>query len=250
MEGLIESDDGKKAVVMVGHEVIMTANNYHRRNLQYLFHLTGQKEKRLVKAGIFSVQNKNFKSMSKKDIENGAQEESTELLKRMTSVLRKLPTQNEFWNDVRRKFEAMLFDFGPPTFWATFSPGEYNDQEMLKYLQERNSDLPDVEKLTVTQLVCKDPILACTYLQTKFDATLKFLLSDANPIGKVKHHFVRTEYQTRLMPHFHCFFWIEDAPIIGQDSDEEILEFIGKHISCKLPSPNEDPVMHGLVKQL
>ena len=228
---------------------LMTADNYHRRNLQYLFHLTGQKEKRLIKGGIFSVQNKNFKSLSKKDIANGAQEKNTELLKRITSVLTKLPSQREFWNNVRSKVEAMVFDFGPPTFWATFSPGEYDDEEMLKYLRERNSDLPDVEKMTVSQLVCKDPILAGTYLQTKFDATLKFLLSDANPIGKIKHHFVRTEYQTRLMPHFHCFFWVEDAPIIGQDSDEAIFEFIGKHISCKLPSPNEDPLMHGFVKK-
>ena len=228
---------------------LMTSDNYHRRNLQYLFHLTGQKEKRLIKGGIFSVQNKNFKSLSKKDIANGAQEENTELLKRITSVLTKLPSQREFWNNVRSKVEAMVFDFGPPTFWATFSPGEYDDEEMLKYLRERNSDLPGVEKMTVSQLVCKDPILAGTYLQTKFDATLKFLLSDANPIGKIKHHFVRTEYQTRLMPHFHCFFWVEDAPIIGQDSEEAIFDFIGKHISCKLPSPNEDPLMHGFVKK-
>ena len=228
---------------------IMTSNNYHRRNLQYLFHLTGQKEKRLIKSGIFGVLNKNCKSMSKKDILDGAHEENPALLKRMTSVLKKLPTQRAFWTDVKTKVEAMVFEFGPPTFWATFSPGEYDDEDMLKFLREKNSDLPDVENMTVSQLVCKDPILACTYLQKKFDATLKFLLSDANPIGKVKHHFVRTEYQTRLMPHFHCIFWIEDAPIIGQDSEDVILDFIGKYISCKLPSPNEDPVMHGLVKK-
>ena len=228
---------------------IMTSNNYHRRNLQYLFHLTGQKEKRLIKSGIFGVLNKNCKSMSKKDILDGAHEENPALLKRMTSVLKKLPTQRAFWTDVKTKVEAMVFEFGPPTFWATFSPGEYDDEDMLKFLREKNSDLPGVENMTVSQLVCKDPILACTYLQKKFDATLKFLLSDANPIGKVKHHFVRTEYQTRLMPHFHCIFWIEDAPIIGQDSEDVILDFIGKYISCKLPSPNEDPVMHGLVKK-
>ena len=228
---------------------LMTSDNYQRRNIQYLLHLVGQKEKRLIKEGIFSVQNKNFKTMSKKDISDGAQEENPELLKRITSVLRKLPTQREFWNDVRSKVEAMVFEFGPPTFWATFSPGEYDDQEMLEYLRERNSDLPGVRDMTVSQLVCKDPILACTYLQTKFDATLKFLLSDANPIGKIKNHFVRTEYQTRLMPHFHCFFWVEDAPIIGQDSEDTILNFIGKYVSCKLPNPNEDPVMYGLVKK-
>ena len=228
---------------------LMTSDNYQRRNIQYILHLVGQKEKRLIKEGIFSVQNKSFQSMTKKDICDNARDENSELLKRISSVLRKLPTQREFWNEIRSKVEAMVFEFGPPTFWATFSPGEYDDQEMLKYLRERNSDLPGVETMTVSQLVCKDPILACTYLQTKFDATLKFMLSDANPIGKIKHHFVRTEYQTRLMPHFHCFFWVEDAPIIGRDSEDTILNFIGKYVSCKLPSPNEDPVMFGLVKK-
>ena len=228
---------------------LMTSDNYQRRNIQYILHLVGQKEKRLIKEGIFSVQNKSFQSMTKKDIRDNARDENSELLKRITSVLRKLPTQREFWSEIRSKVEAMVFEFGPPTFWATFSPGEYDDQEMLKYLRERNSDIPGVETMTVSQLVCKDPILACTYLQTKFDATLKFMLSDANPIGKIKHHFVRTEYQTRLMPHFHCFFWVEDAPIIGRDSEDTILNFIGKYVSCKLPSPNEDPLMFGLVKK-
>ena len=228
---------------------LMTWNNHQRRNLPYLFHLLAQKEKRLIKGAIFSVLNKNFKSLSKKDIENGAIEKNPELLKRINSVLVKLPTQREFWNDVRTKVGAMVFEFGPPTFWATFSPGEYDDKDMLEYLRTRNSDLPGVDSMTVSQLVCKDPVLACTYLQTKFDALLKFILSKANPIGKIKHHFVRTEYQTRLMPHFHCIFWLDDAPVIGQDSDEDILEFIGRYISCKMPSPNEDPKMHGLVKK-
>ena len=228
---------------------LMTWNNHQRRNLPYLFHLLAQKEKRLIKGAIFSVLNKNFKSLSKKDIENGAIEKNPELLKRINSVLVKLPTQREFWNDVRTKVGAMVFEFGPPTFWATFSPGEYDDKDMLEYLRTRNSDLPGVDSMTVSQLVCKDPVLACTYLQTKFDALLKFILSKANPIGKIKHHFVRTEYQTRLMPHFHCIFWLDDAPVIGQDSDEDVLEFIGRYISCKMPSPNEDPKMHGLVKK-
>ena len=228
---------------------LMTWNNHQRRNLPYLFHLLAQKEKRLIKSAIFSVLNKDYKSLSKGDIEKGAIEQNPELLKRINSVLKNLPTQKEFWHDVKTKVEAMVFEFGAPTFWATFSPGEYDDENMLEYLRERNSDLPGVENMTVSQLVCKDPVLACTYLQTKFDALLKHLLSKANPIGKIKHHFVRTEYQTRLMPHFHCIFWVEDAPLIGENTDKEVLDFIGKHISCKMPNPNQDPIMYGLVKK-
>ena len=228
---------------------LMTWNNHQRRNLPYLFHLLAQKEKRLIKSAIFSVLNKNFKTLTKNDIEKGAIEENPALLRSINSVLQKLPTQKEYWYDVKTKLEAAVFEFGAPTFWTTFSPGEYEDEEMLEYLQKRNSDLPGVEKMTVSQLVCKDPVLASTYLQTKFDSLLKLVLSNSNIIGKVKHHFVRTEYQTRLMPHFHCLFWIEDAPLIGQDSDEDVLNFIGKYISCKMPSPNDDPTMHGLVKK-
>ena len=48
-----------------------------------------------------------------------------------------------------------------------------------------NKDIPEVEKLSTTQLVIRDPVLACSYIQAKFDALLKFILSDANPIGSV-----------------------------------------------------------------
>ena len=51
--------------------------------------------------------------MSKKDILDGAHEENPALLKRMTSVLKKLPTQRAFWTDVKTKVEAMVFEFGP-----------------------------------------------------------------------------------------------------------------------------------------
>ena len=85
--------------------------------------------------------------MSKGDIINGAQEENPELIKRISSVLKNLPTQREFWLSVRSQVEAMVFQFGPPTFWATFSPGEYDDQELLKYLREQNSDLDGADKM-------------------------------------------------------------------------------------------------------
>jgi hypothetical protein len=41
------------------------------------------------------------------------------------------------------------------------------------------------------------------------------------------------------MPHIHMKVWIENAPIIGKNSNEEIIAFINKYISCKLTTPNE-----------
>ena len=229
---------------------IMTSDAHARRNKQYLFFLAQQREMRTLKEGLFGVLNsRNNEDMTKEDVLNGAKAEDPELLKKLSNVLRKLPSQKEFWHDVKNKVEQMVFEYGPATIWATFSPGDYDDEDLHKYLHDMNDDLPNVDSMTTSQLISLDPVLACTYLQTKFDALLEYILSDAQPIGKVLHHFVRTEYQTRLMPHFHCFFWIEDAPIIGVDSPESVLEYIGKHICCKLPLADEDPVMHNLVQR-
>ena len=228
---------------------IMTSDGFARRNRQYLFFLAQQREIRSIKEGLFRVTNsKQNQNMTKENILNGAKEEDPALLKQLSGVLKTLSTQNAFWQDVKNKVDAMVFEYGPPTFWATFSPGDYNDADLHKYLCEMNKDLPNVESMTTSQLITLDPVLAATYLQNKFDALLDYILSDAQPIGKVSHYFVRTEYQTRLMAHYHCVFWIEDAPIIGVDSEESILDYIGKHISCKLPSPDDDPILHNLVK--
>ena len=229
---------------------LMTSDGFARRNRQYLFFLAQQREIRSIKEGLFGVTNsKHNQNMTKENILNGAKEEDASLLKQLSGVLKKLPTQNAYWHDVKNKVDAMVFDYGPPTFWATFSPGDYDDADLHKYLFDMNPDLPKRDSMTTSQLISLDPVLAATYLQNKFDALLDYILSDAQPIGKVSHYFVRTEYQTRLMAHYHCIFWIEDAPIIGVDSDQSILDYVGKHISCKMPSADEDPTLHNLVKR-
>ena len=229
---------------------VLTADSYKRRNQQYLFFNLQQREHRTMKEGLFTATNsKANQKLTKETFLTAVEKQDTDLLKKVSSVLRKLPSQNEFWRDVKTKVVNMTDQFGPATFWMTFSPGEYEDEDLHKYLVEANKDVPDVENLKTTQLISLDPVLACSYIQAKFDALLKFILSDANPIGKVSHHFVRTEYQTRLMPHFHCLFWIEGAPTIGVDSEDEIMDYIGSNICCKLPHPDEDPEMNRLVER-
>ena len=104
-------------------------------------------------------------------------------------------------------------------------------------------------KLKPSQLICKDPVLACSYLQAKHKATYDLILSERQPLGYVEHHFRATEYQGRLLPHYHCFFWIRDSPVIGVNSSDEVLAFINRYITCKLPSASEDEKLHYLVKR-
>ncbi|XP_028132186.2 uncharacterized protein LOC114327696 [Diabrotica virgifera virgifera] len=72
---------------------------------------------------------------------------------------------------------------------------------------------------------------------------MAFILSDSHPLGKVKHYFVRREYQGRGLQHFHCMIWVEGAPIIGKFTDDEIANFISKYISCTIPEKTAFPTL-------
>ncbi len=64
-------------------------------------------------------------------------------------------------------------------------------------------------------------------------------MSPSQPIGKIVDHFYRVEFQQRGSPHVHCLFWIEGAPQINKNTDEEVVEFIDKYVTCELPSDDD-----------
>jgi hypothetical protein len=41
--------------------------------------------------------------------------------------------------------------------------------------------------------------------------------------------------------------WIKDAPIYGKDTEDKIIDFIEKHITCELPDENKNPKLFDLV---
>ena len=75
----------------------------------------------------------------------------------------------------------------------------------------------------------------------------KYLLSEDNPLGKISHYFVRREYQGRGISHFHMTIWVDNAPTIGKDSDEDVAAFVQKFCTCQLPS--SDNILCKYVKE-
>ncbi|KAJ8048491.1 hypothetical protein HOLleu_00830 [Holothuria leucospilota] len=70
------------------------------------------------------------------------------------------------------------------------------------------------------------------------------ILSPAQPIGHVIDYFYRAEFQQRGWPHIHCLFWVKDAPLYGNSNTDEIVAFIDKYVSCKMPSEATEPKLH------
>ena len=219
-----------------------------RRNIPYIFSLGQEYERRKITQGVYaSLRNvKGLKNMKTKDFVQKLKENDPDIQRRLTRTVRDIPGTAEYWNHQRKKIDAMCVEHGPPTWFTTFSPAEYDWSDLVQYIRDMNSDIPGVKNLSATEVLAKDPVLVSNYIHTRFAALLKFIL-EADPIGKVSNYFIRTEYQGRGVVHFHCLFWVDGAPIIGKSPDKEVASFIQKYASCKLPDKNQEAELHDMV---
>ncbi|XP_043271252.1 uncharacterized protein [Venturia canescens] len=46
------------------------------------------------------------------------------------------------------------------------------------------------------------------------------------------------------MTHFHFLIWIEGAPVLGKNSNEEVADFIKTYVTCKIPNPDVSPMLY------
>uniref|UniRef100_A0A0L8GT30 OTU domain-containing protein n=1 Tax=Octopus bimaculoides TaxID=37653 RepID=A0A0L8GT30_OCTBM len=69
--------------------------------------------------------------------------------------------------------------------------------------------------------------------------TEEFIGGRAHPIGVLVDYIIRIEFQARGSPHAHTILWIQDAPILDVNIDEEITTFIDQHQTCVIPGEEE-----------
>ena len=112
---------------------------------------------------------------------------------------------------------------------------------MGDYLRKINLSL---KEMSISVLFASDPVSVSKYMENAHKAFIDFILSPDNPIGKVSHYFCRREYQGHGLQHFHFALWIENAPIIRENSNEEVTQFIAKYVTCRIPDNNVSPILH------
>ena len=48
-----------------------------------------------------------------------------------------------------------------------------------------------------------------------------FLMSDEKPQGEISEYCIKIEFQAQGSPQAHCLLWVKDAPVIGDEQDDE-----------------------------
>lgn len=214
---------------------LLSGDPRFRRDIQYLFFLLNQQTMRALSSGIYyclNVIDQRFK-VTAGDLKNSTL--TKEFNDNFNAVLRDVKGTQQYFSRARNDLKCMFRCYGPATWFYTISPGEWLWEDLLEYLREVNKDDPKFATMGIKEMIPLDPVSVSRFVENKFRATLDFLTSADEPMGKVVHYFWRREYQNRGLQHFHLLLWCAGAPKIGVDSEEAVMDYILQHVTCKMP---------------
>ena len=144
------------------------------------------------------------------------------------------------WKQEKKDIFAMIRQLSLPTWLMSLSAADTRWTDLLRMSANLNDGIEysvkEVDKMTwqeKTKLVQKDQVTCSRYFDHRVQEFLNTILkSDCEPIGKVKDYFYRVEFQQRGSPHIHMLVWIENAPTLDKNSEEEIVEFVDQYLTC------------------
>ncbi|XP_065139046.1 uncharacterized protein [Paramisgurnus dabryanus] len=161
-----------------------------------------------------------------------------------------------YWQSTQKDLFALIRQLGIPTFFASFSSADLRWPEMIKNILNQEGKNLNVDELDWSEkcgLIRRNPVTAARMFDHRWHCFLKdVIMSPAQPIGKVIDYFYRVEFQQRGSPHVHCLFWVENAPKLNEDNEDNdalVAAFVDRYITCEIPS-EEDTELYETVNSV
>ncbi|XP_038063129.1 uncharacterized protein LOC119733831 [Patiria miniata] len=239
---------------------LMNADNRFAKNIQYIFYAQYLSEVQNVMSKVSiamrqsSGRNSNIGKLGAGMIKD--KDQLNEILQSDSGYkfLKPIRGTPPYWQSAQRDVMAMIRQLGIPTWFCSFSSADMRWPEVINTLLRQQGDSRTIEDLDWNEkclILRSNPVTVARMFDRRFHTFLKdVILSPANPVGKVKDYFYRVEFQQRGSPHTHCLFWIENAPRIEVDTDDEVVTFIDRYVSCKLPSKEEHEELNDIVSHV
>ncbi|XP_026114512.1 uncharacterized protein LOC113092934 isoform X2 [Carassius auratus] len=151
-----------------------------------------------------------------------------------------------YWQSTQKDLFALVRQLGIPTFFASFSSADLRWPEMISTIIKQEGKNLKADELDWSEkcgLIRRNPVTAARMFDHRWHCFLRdVIMSSAQPIGKIVDYFYRVEFQQRGSPHVHCLFWVENAPMLNEDNEENdglVASFIDRYITCEIPSEDE-----------
>ena len=224
---------------------IFNKDSRFRKNMQYVFYLTKQKETRELVSGMCNLL-KTSKSMAM-NVTNMLQKlnaNDQQLEANISTMFQSIRGTKQYWFLRRSELMCMLRELGPQSLFLMFSCAEYDSPDIAEYLRAVN-DVP--QNYSIGKLCTEDPISVSRQFSHKFHAYFQELIVKGQVLGPVSHYYWKKDYQARGAPHYHVLLWINGAPVIGVDDPDKVLAWIEERITCHIPDKENNPDLHDKV---
>ena len=160
-----------------------------------------------------------------------------------------------YFEKTKKDLFAMIRQLGPASLFCSFSSAETQWIHLLRILGQlvdhkryTDEELESLNWEDRCRLIQSDPVTCARHFDYQVNQFLtNFLLTSAEPLGKISDLFYRVEYQQRGSPHIHMLIWLEGVPEFKINSDREVTAYIDKIITCQKPVDN--PVLLNLVNR-
>ncbi|XP_070548888.1 uncharacterized protein [Ptychodera flava] len=160
----------------------------------------------------------------------------------------------QYWKEMQQDMIAKIRQFGPYTFFLSGSAADFHWPELVQVIATQYGEhftLEEIEQMTwqtKRNWIARNPVTAARHIDYIFGKVWRnIILSGIHPIGQILNYDIRKEMQSRGTEHFHAAVHVLNAPILDKNTDEDVILFIDKYISCAIPDKDTDPVLHDLV---
>ena len=155
-------------------------------------------------------------------------------------IFKELRGSPPYWEKVKKDLFTLIRVLGIPTWFASFSSADTRWSHLLQILGQTvdkksysEDEVKNFSWFKKQSLVKKDPVTCARHFDFQVRTLMKDVLQNpSHPIGEIIDFFYKIEFQMRGSPHVHMLLWIKDAPKIGQNDENKVLEFIDNHVSC------------------
>ena len=198
---------------------------------------------RELSAGVYNLlkQSKRNQHMTVGTLLSNVQTDNEHLEANLCTMLQSVRSTKQYWFVRKSELRCMIREWGSPTLFLTFSCAEYESPDIENYFRKVN-DVPP--SYSMGKLCTEDPVSVSRQFSHKFHSFFQRVLMKGEVLGTVDHFYWKKEYQSRGAPHYHVLLWIKDAPVIGQDDPDEVLEWIQERITCHIPNKDSDPELY------
>ncbi|CAG2211667.1 unnamed protein product [Mytilus edulis] len=133
-----------------------------------------------------------------------------------------------YWQTALKDLLATVRQLGIPTWFATFSAADMRWTEVLQLLLEQQKCAQSLEDLDWTgksEVLRNNPVMNAVMFDHRFHTFLKEIIIKRRIIGN-------------------------DAPVVDQDDDQTVCDFVDQYVSCQLPDKTVDPELHAIVSSV